>query len=94
MTLGAKGFRWHEGAHTHQIPAFPVTAADTTGAGDVFHGAYALALAEGRRARDAARFASAAAALKCIRGQGWDGLPDRPAVEAMLKEESHAAVGR
>jgi sulfofructose kinase len=94
VTLGAEGFRWREGARVQHIPAFRVTAADTTGAGDVFHGAYALALAEGRSARDAARFAGAAAALKCARGRGWDGLPDRPTVEAMLREERHAAVGR
>ena len=94
VTLGANGFRWREGTHTHQIPAFPVGVTDTTGAGDVFHGAYALALAEGRNKREAALFASAAAALKCARGRGWDGLPDRPTVEAMLREKCHAAVGR
>jgi sulfofructose kinase len=94
VTLGERGFRWREGAREHRIPAFPVAVADTTGAGDVFHGAYALALAEGRSARDVALFASAAAAIKCTRGQGWGGLPDRPAVDAMLKEERRAAVSR
>jgi sugar/nucleoside kinase (ribokinase family) len=52
---------------------FPVKAIDTLGAGDVFHGAFALALAEGRDVAAALRFATAAAGLKCTRlgGAAW-----------------------
>jgi sulfofructose kinase len=66
------------------VPAFKVVVADTTGCGDVFHGGYALGLAEGMNPLEAARFASAVAALKGVRACGWNGMPDRLAVEAML----------
>jgi hypothetical protein len=57
---------------------------DTTGCGDVFHGAYALGLCEGMAPLEAARFATAAAALKGERARGWNGMADRAAVEALL----------
>lgn len=76
VTLGAGGVR-HAGGHQ---PAFQVAARDTTGAGDVFHGAFALALAERQDPEGALRFASAAAALRCETG----GLPDRRAVNRLL----------
>ncbi len=73
-----------EGAIAHE-PAFEVTARDTLGAGDVFHGAFALALSEGASERQAVRFANAAAALKCMRfGGGRMGAPSRFEVEALL----------
>lgn len=69
-----------------QVPAFPVKAVDTLGAGDVWHGAFALRLAEGADEIEAARFASAAAALKCTRFGGRDGCPNRAETERFLKE--------
>lgn len=71
------------------FPAYPVTAVDTLGAGDVWHGAFALILAEGGTEADAARFASAAAALKCLGFGGRAAIPDRATTEAFLQE--HAA---
>jgi sugar/nucleoside kinase (ribokinase family) len=68
---------WH-------IPAHAVTAVDTTGAGDCFHGSYAWALAAGHAPLDAAVFANAAAALSVTRRGGQAGLPDRAAVDALL----------
>ncbi len=86
VTLGARGsLWWQDGAALH-LPAPRVQARDTTGCGDVFHGAYALAIAEGAPVMRAARFATAAAALKAARGNGWEGMPDRAAVEALLRE--------
>jgi sulfofructose kinase len=83
VTAGVEGSFWLiDGAVSH-VAAFPVQASDTTGCGDVFHGAYALALAEGKQPLEAARFASAAAAEKAARGMGWDGMPDRASVERM-----------
>ena len=64
------------------VPAPRVAVVDTLGAGDVFHGAYALALAEGFGVAASARFASVAAALKCTRPGGRAGIPDRAAVDA------------
>jgi sulfofructose kinase len=61
VTLGAGGVAHAEG----HLPAFPVTAHDTTGAGDVFHGAFTLALAEGQDEAFAVTFAAAAAAQRC-----------------------------
>jgi sulfofructose kinase len=86
VTLGDRGSLWWIGGRAVAVPAPRVAARDTTGCGDVFHGAYALALAEGAAVLDAARFATAAAALKAGNGNGWDGMPDRAAVEAMLRE--------
>ena len=85
VTLGEAGSVWRDpDGSLRRQPAFRVVARDTTGCGDVFHGAYALALAEGKDPRAAARFASAAAAVKAERGQGWAGMPDRAAVDAIM----------
>ena len=59
--------RWLENGVGHHQPAYPVNAIDTTGAGDVFHGAYAFAIGARLEAADAMSFAAAAAALKCTR---------------------------
>ncbi len=56
-------------------PACPVGVVDTTGAGDVFHGAYLVGLLKGWDLRKTARFACAAAALKCTKLGGRDGIP-------------------
>lgn len=69
---------------TH-IPAPTVDVVDTLGAGDVWHGAFALALAEHKTEETACRFANAAAALKCTRPGGRDGAPTRAEVETFLE---------
>ncbi|WP_372623770.1 PfkB family carbohydrate kinase [Falsiroseomonas sp.] len=86
VTLGERGSLWWRDGAALRVPAPRVAARDTTGCGDVFHGAYALALAERMTVPEAARFATAAAALKAANGEGWDGMPDRDAVEALLRE--------
>lgn len=70
---------WHQ-------PAFRVKVVDTTGCGDVFHGAYAAALALGLDLPARLRFASATAALKATRRGGQTGIPSRSAVETFLAE--------
>ena len=84
VTLGARGSLWWHDGRAIALPAPSVAARDTTGCGDVFHGAYALALAERRTVAEAARFATAAAALKATRGDGWDGMPRRAEVVDLL----------
>jgi sugar/nucleoside kinase (ribokinase family) len=85
VTRGAQGMMWLDAAERLQtMPTFPVHTVDTLGAGDVFHGAFALAIAEGSNITDAMRFASAAAALKCTRFGGAFAAPDRAEVEALL----------
>jgi sulfofructose kinase len=84
VTLGARGFRWQEQGVIHSLPAPEVAVVDTLSAGDVFHGAFALALAEHQPLADAGRFACAAASLKCIRFGGRAATPTRQEVEALL----------
>ena len=87
VTQGEAGVLWIESAAPRELrrcPAFSVDTVDTLAAGDVFHGAYALALAEGLRICEAMRFAAAAAAIKCSRPGGRSGAPNRREVEAML----------
>ena len=84
-TRGPRGTIWlDEQGHVQETPAFPVHTVDTLGAGDVFHGAFALAITEGQDLRQALRFASAAAALKCTRFGGAFAAPQRAEVEALL----------
>ena len=85
VTQGADGVLIADGPRTAHVPAFEVNVVDTLGAGDVWHGAFALALAEGRNATAAVQFASAAAALKCQRSGGRDGVPNRAELESFLK---------
>ena len=75
VTRGENGVTWREGGVVHRQPAYAVDAIDTTGAGDVFHGAYALAIGAELATADAMSFASAAAALKCTRPGGRAGIP-------------------
>jgi sulfofructose kinase len=75
---------WREDGTIREMAVFSVTAVDTLGAGDVFHGAFTLALTEGCSIADAMRFAAAAAGLKCTRFGGSTGAPPRPEVEALL----------
>jgi ribokinase len=83
VTLGAGGAVACGPEGTLHVPAFPVTAVDTTAAGDAFNGALAVALAEGRGLREALRFASAAAALACTRRGAQPSLPARAEVERL-----------
>jgi sulfofructose kinase len=85
VTAGADGVFFFENGAVVHLPAFPVTVVDTLGAGDTWHGAFALALAEGRGERDAIGFASAAAAIKCTRFGGRDGAPTRAEVDSFLR---------
>jgi sulfofructose kinase len=83
------GFFWENGRVAH-MPAFPVATVDTLGAGDTWHGAFALALAEGATERAAMRFAAAAAAIKCTRFGGREGMPTRAEVDAFLTSRASA----
>jgi len=89
-TRGPRGTIWlDENGQIQETPAFPVHTVDTLGAGDVFHGAFALAITEKQELRQALRFASAAAALKCTRFGGAFAAPQRAEVEELL---SHGQI--
>jgi sulfofructose kinase len=84
VTLGADGFLWLDGKTERRIAAPRIVAVDNLAAGDVWQGAFALALAEGGGISCAARFANAAAALKCTRLRGRTSAPPRAEVAAFL----------
>ena len=87
VTDGIKGAWFAEkgdSAVRHQ-PAFSVTVRDTTGCGDVFHGAYAAALTQGISLPERVRFAAAAAALKATQKGGQAGAPTRSELERFIK---------
>jgi ribokinase len=73
-----------------EVPAFHVNAADTTGAGDVFHGGYIYGLLQGWRLRNVVIFASALAAMKCRMIGGRAGIPRLGEVVNFLKEHGYS----
>ena len=84
ITLGAAGVLVSSAAGSLRIPAFAVDAVDTTAAGDVFNGALAVALIEGRALPAAARFACAAAAISVTRPGARASAPHRGEIDAWL----------
>ncbi len=97
VTIGAEGTLVARQGRVERSPAFRVDAVDTLGAGDVWHGAFALALAEGLDEDAACRFAAAAAAVKVQRPGGRAGVPDRHETLAMIgaggRGDARAAEG-
>jgi sugar/nucleoside kinase (ribokinase family) len=93
-TRGPRGTIWlDEHGELQETPAYPVHTVDTLGAGDVFHGAFTLAITEKQELRRALRFASAAAALKCTRFGGALAAPQRLEVEELLRRSQLAPTG-
>ncbi len=86
VTDGERGVIWEDAGGRGGLPAFHVTALDSTGAGDVFHGALALALVRGRSLTTAMCYASAAAALCCMKMGARPGIPTRRELHAFQKE--------
>lgn len=78
VTDGARGVTW---GHGPQIAAPGIVSVDTLGAGDLWHGAFALALGRGLDLVAASTFANTAAALKCTRAGGWDDYPTSEELE-------------
>ena len=94
VTLGERGLVYFDGETFGELPAFEVEVVDTTGAGDVFHGAFCYGLAQGFPLQENLRFAAAAAALKCRRIGGRAGIPRRAEVDAFLRERGESRRGR
>ena len=84
VTQGERGSIAFSHGEIMRIPAFPVQAVDTTGAGDVFHGGYIYGLLQGWELCKTVRFASAMAALKCTRIGGRDGIPHLSEIRQFL----------
>lgn len=88
ITVGNRGLIWKNSQGTGRMAAFEVKAVDTTGAGDVFHGALAACLAQGREWFESLRYASAAGALCCTRMGARLGIPTREEVGSFLENAS------
>ena len=86
ITLGKRGAFVAAAGLRRRIPGFRVRAVDATAAGDVFNGALAVALAEGRGLEEAVRFANAAAALSVTRAGAQPAAPRRIEIESLLAE--------
>jgi len=86
ITRGEDGLLWAGKGETDILPAFDVAVIDSTGAGDAFHGAFALGVARNMAWKALLKFASAAGALACTRLGARAGLPRASEVEALLKE--------
>ena len=86
VTLGAGGLVAADAAESFALPAFPVTAVDSVGAGDAFCAALGVRLCEGAGLFEAARFAAAAGALAVTRSGAQSALPSREEVERFLAD--------
>jgi sulfofructose kinase len=86
VTRGEKGCAGSTAEGDFSLPAFKVDVVDTTGCGDTFHGAFALALARGQAVVPAARFASGAAALCATQLGGRAGIPTAAQLEQFLSK--------
>lgn len=89
-TLGAEGCIYHSSSGSVHVPGFQITAVDTTGAGDAFHGAFIYGLTQGWPTQRTATFANAVAAMNCRALGGRGGLPTLGEVEAFLRSAGRA----
>lgn len=85
MTLGSQGALALERGRFHYSPAFVVNCVDTTGAGDVFHGAFCYAVLEGMAIREALDFSNAMAALNCTALGARGGIRSARDARALLE---------
>lgn len=88
VTLGEQGVYYATAAGGEYVPAFPVVAVDSVGAGDAFNGALAAALAEGQALSQGGRLAAAAGALAVTKVGAQDAMPTRQEVETFLRSRS------
>ena len=84
VTEGSRGVRYFDGSEEVVVSSYPVEAVDTTGAGDTFNAAFAVALAEGQGISNSLRFANRAASLSVTRFGAQGGMPTRQEVEEAL----------
>ena len=85
MTLGSHGALALENGRFHYSPAFVVNCVDTTGAGDVFHGAFCYSVLQGMGLADALDFSNAMAALNCTAMGARGGIGGVEAVRALMQ---------
>ncbi len=86
ITLGAMGAFASDGTRDELLPRLPVQAVDTTGAGDAFNGAFAMALAEGFDLFDATRYGNVAGALSVTRLGTAPSMPSRREIDDLFAQ--------
>lgn len=86
ITLGSKGVFVSNGCSSYLLPAFPAKAIDTTGAGDVFNGAFAAALAHGYALDDAVKFACAAGSISVTRAGAALSAPTKAEIDKRISD--------
>jgi sugar/nucleoside kinase (ribokinase family) len=86
ITMGKEGSMALDNGRIVRCPAFRIDAVDTTGAGDVFHGAFCVRYLETHDIQESMKFASAVSALKCLQFGGRTGIPDRRQVDEFLND--------
>jgi sugar/nucleoside kinase (ribokinase family) len=91
VTLGERGVLYLEEGELRRLPAFPVRAVDTTGAGDIFHGAFAYGVLQGWALSRTVRFAAMAAALSVARPGGRASIPALAEVRAAISATEASA---
>lgn len=94
VTLGSRGSAVLDGDRFHLEPAFDVAAVDSTGAGDVFRGAFIHALLSPQPIDHALRFANAAAAVSCLRVGALNGVPTLDEIAGMIEGLIPTSPGR
>ncbi|WP_342799827.1 PfkB family carbohydrate kinase [Methylacidimicrobium tartarophylax] len=88
VTLGERGLLWSSRGKRGRLPAYSIACVDSTGAGDAFHGAFALGVARRMTWEDLLYFASAAGALACTRLGARQGLPSAEEVASLHVSQS------
>ncbi len=84
ITEGKRGVRYYDGEKEVLVPSYEVEAVDTTGAGDTFNAAFAVALAEGKKFKESLQLANRAASLSVTKFGAQGGMPTREEVEGSL----------
>ena len=85
FTFGAEGCKGLYEDHYFDIPAIPVEVVDTTGAGDVFHGAFDYFYLQGYNPEECARLCTGVSAIKCTRPGGRSGIPTLDVLHKFLE---------
>lgn len=89
VTSGEQGSLGFDGERFVRVAALPARVVDTTGAGDVYHGAFLHRYIKGGGLEESMRFAAGAAALKCEQLGGRTGIPTLGRLEEFLQQHEH-----
>lgn len=87
ITCGQDGVKFFDGNRIVHVPAHIVKAVDTTGAGDTFCGAFAVAIANGKELSECIRFGNIAAALSVKKKGAQAGMPYIKDIDQIIKGE-------